>query len=304
MINDLKIHLDTDLGGDIDDLCALAMLLRWSGVEITAITTSAEEKGKRAGYVRRALEIEGRQEIPVAAGADSHLKHPYYDEQTYWGEPVASSPNPLDEALSLLRQSIEQDAIIAVIGPYKNLALLERKHPGVLENARLFALGGSVYAPREGFPQWLFETDYNMQIDAESAAYVLERCRPTLVPLAATVETALRRAHLEPLRNAGALGKLLARQAEAFIEDEQMEEYFGKIHKDVPSDIINFQHDPLACAIALGWREGVEISTVPLKFELKDGLLHETIDASGKPMPVVTRIDGNKFSEFWIETVS
>lgn len=23
------IHLDTDLGGDIDDLCALAMLLRW-----------------------------------------------------------------------------------------------------------------------------------------------------------------------------------------------------------------------------------------------------------------------------------
>ena len=24
-----KIHLDTDLGGDIDDLCALAMLLKW-----------------------------------------------------------------------------------------------------------------------------------------------------------------------------------------------------------------------------------------------------------------------------------
>jgi hypothetical protein len=25
-----KVHLDTDLGSDIDDLCALAMLLRWS----------------------------------------------------------------------------------------------------------------------------------------------------------------------------------------------------------------------------------------------------------------------------------
>ena len=30
-----KVHLDTDLGGDIDDLCALAMLLRWKDVEIT-----------------------------------------------------------------------------------------------------------------------------------------------------------------------------------------------------------------------------------------------------------------------------
>jgi hypothetical protein len=26
------VHLDTDIGGDIDDLCALAMLLRWPGV--------------------------------------------------------------------------------------------------------------------------------------------------------------------------------------------------------------------------------------------------------------------------------
>ena len=24
-----KVHLDTDLGGNIDDLCALVLLLRW-----------------------------------------------------------------------------------------------------------------------------------------------------------------------------------------------------------------------------------------------------------------------------------
>jgi inosine-uridine nucleoside N-ribohydrolase len=69
----LKIHLDTDFGGDIDDICALAMLLRWRGeqqVEITGITTVAEIEGKRAGQVRRVLEIEGKNGIPVAAGAD------------------------------------------------------------------------------------------------------------------------------------------------------------------------------------------------------------------------------------------
>jgi inosine-uridine nucleoside N-ribohydrolase len=31
----MKLHLDTDIGGDMDDLCALAMLLRWPGLEIT-----------------------------------------------------------------------------------------------------------------------------------------------------------------------------------------------------------------------------------------------------------------------------
>lgn len=52
-----KIHLDTDLGGDIDDLCALAMLLRWRNVELTGITTVAENGGKRAGHTRYVLNI-------------------------------------------------------------------------------------------------------------------------------------------------------------------------------------------------------------------------------------------------------
>ena len=65
-----KVHLDTDLGGDMDDLCALAMLLRWEDVDFTGITTVAEAGGKRAGYTRYVLDMEGRRDIPVAAGAD------------------------------------------------------------------------------------------------------------------------------------------------------------------------------------------------------------------------------------------
>jgi inosine-uridine nucleoside N-ribohydrolase len=55
------IHIDTDLGGDIDDLCALAMLLRWSDdVELNGITTVAEANGRRAGYARYILGLGGR----------------------------------------------------------------------------------------------------------------------------------------------------------------------------------------------------------------------------------------------------
>ena len=38
----MPIHLDTDLGGDPDDACALAMLLGWPDVELVGITTTAD----------------------------------------------------------------------------------------------------------------------------------------------------------------------------------------------------------------------------------------------------------------------
>ena len=44
----VKLHLDTDIGGDMDDLCALALLLRWPDVALTGITTAAEAAGRRA----------------------------------------------------------------------------------------------------------------------------------------------------------------------------------------------------------------------------------------------------------------
>ena len=71
-----KIHIDTDLGGDIDDLCALAMVLAWPDVELVGVTTVAEHGGKRAGYVRYVLDLAGRSDVPVATGAEA--THPAY----------------------------------------------------------------------------------------------------------------------------------------------------------------------------------------------------------------------------------
>jgi hypothetical protein len=100
------------------------------------------------------------------------------------------------------------------------------------------------------------------------------------------------------------VARLIARQAEAFARDENYEARYGQPCKGLPEDIINFLHDPLACAIALGWREGVEISEIPLKSEIKDGWLCHAIDVNGKPTQVVTRVDGEKFSDFWLRTVA
>lgn len=304
----IKVHLDTDLGGDTDDLCALAMLLKWPNVKISGITTVCDDNGKRAGYTKYVLEVAGREDIPVKAGAD--ISGGYYrfkcglpNEKEYWPEPVESLPNDIDEALELLKDSIQQDAIIVAIGPYTNLFLLDKKYPGILKRAKLFLMGGYIYPIREGFPPLGNNMDWNIQVDINSAKYVIENSNPTLVPLSVTVETAIRRAYLPALKQSGKLGEIIATQAEALDREYNNEGKYGSTCKGLPQDILNFQHDPLACAVALGWNESVVIEEVPLKLEIKNRWLYEKIDVNGRPTQVVTKINGNKFNEFWLNTV-
>ncbi len=40
-------NLNTDIGGDTDDLCALAMLLGWPGLELVGVTTCCDSGGMR-----------------------------------------------------------------------------------------------------------------------------------------------------------------------------------------------------------------------------------------------------------------
>ena len=306
-----EIHLDTDIGGDTDDLCALALVLAWPGAELLAVTTVSDDGGRRAGYARHALGLVGRAGVPVAAGADISLgcykPTPGFPEkeEAYWPEPVAPAPTPHEEALDLLEASIKRGAVVVAIGPYTNLALLERRSPGILREARLWLMGSHILPHREGFPQWDYRDDWNIQVDYASALYVLERSSPTLIPLSVTVETWLRHAYLPTLkRSASPLARLVARQAEAFASDENMDERYGRTNAKLPDDFINFQHDPLACALALGWDEGVELSELPLRFEVADGFLRQRIEEGGRMTRVVMKADGARFSEFWLDVVA
>jgi purine nucleosidase len=303
------LHLDTDLGGDIDDLCALAMVLNWPGAELIAVTTNQDDGGRRAGYTRYALDLVGRGDIPVAAGADISLdcyrvKPGLPEEADYWPEPVPPLPGPLDAALDLLQASIEQGALIVAIGAYTNLALLEQRNPGILRLANLWLMGGYVYPTGPGYPAWGNDMDWNLQVDIASSQVVLENSDPKLVPLTVTVETWLRRSYLPRLRQAGPLARLIAHQAEAFSREYDNETQYGKTCERLPDDTINWQHDPLAVAIALGWRDGVEISDVPVRLEVEDSWLYQRIDPAGAPTRYVTRVDGAAFSEMWVEIVT
>jgi purine nucleosidase len=301
-----KIHLDTDIGGDMDDLCALAMILKWPDLEITGVTTVSDEQGRRAGYVQYVLSLVGRTDIPFAAGADVSGGYYRYEldyppEEENWLEPITPRPGSPDQAVALLKRSIEQGSVIVGIGPFTNLMLLEKTYPGSLKQANLFLMGGYVFDMPAGYPQWDNEMDYNIQVDMHSARYALERANPTLVPLTVSCQTALRRAYLPRLARAARLGQLIVLQAELCARSEHNEQNYRETCPGLPKDIINFQHDPLACAIALGWNEGVEMETVPLKLETRESWLYEISDSDGIPTRLVTKIDGNAFNEYWCD---
>ncbi len=297
----MRVHLDTDLGSDTDDLCALAMLLGWPDVEVVGVTTVSDPGGIRAGMTRYALGLVGRNDIPVAAGGEGSLGGYFVplDFPDVWPEPISPMPSPPGAALDLLEASVSAGATVVAIGPYTNLAMFEAARPGALEEVPLVVMGGWVTPSRDGFPPWTWDQDFNVQQDALAAKVVFERCRPLVAQVSATLETFLRERDLPALEAAGPLGALISEQARRRGEEYGMK-HLPEEHPALPDDLLNFQYDPLAAAVACGW-DGARIDELPIRSELVGRRLRLSVadGPDGIPTRVVTSVDGERLARDW-----
>jgi purine nucleosidase len=302
----MRIHLDTDLGGDPDDACALVMLLGWPGVELAGITTTLDRGGRRAGYVAHCLELAGRDGIPVAAGAEVSMTtlrpaEPITGDERHWPATIPARPSPPGAAVDLLERSIRSGATVVAIGPFTNLALLEVARPGSLGRVPVVAMGGWTRPPDDGLPAWRPEMDWNVQFDTRAAEILAATAELTLVPLPVTLKAHLRAADLPQLRATGPLGELLARQSEAHGKDFGLTE-LGRAHAGLPDDLLNFQYDPVACAVAAGWA-GATVDEVRLRPIQEGEALRFQPGRGGRLMRMVTDLDGAAFRETWLAAV-
>jgi inosine-uridine nucleoside N-ribohydrolase len=303
----MRVHLDSDLGGDPDDVCALALLLGWPGVELTGVTTTIDPGGWRAAYVEHCLRLAGRDDIPVAAGAECTLSTqriatPITNDERYWPRHLAPRPSPPGAALDLLHQSIAMGATIVAIGPYTNLALLEVSRPGTLARTPVVVMGGWVWPPAPGLPDWGPAMDFNVQWDTRAAEIVADAAaRLTLVTLPATLQAHLRCSDLPRLRAAGPLGELIARQSQAYTQDQGMTD-LGRDYAALPDDLLNFHYDPVACAVAVGW-PGATIEEHRLRPVLDGDTVRFQPDPDGRQTRILTSVDGPAFTESWLSAV-
>ncbi len=297
----IRIHLDTDIGGDPDDLAALALLLGDPDVEIAGITTSADAEGKRASMTRHILRMAGRENIPVATGARGFmggLPHfPAVQDERSWPGVVFNPPGPAGEALDLLYANIAAGCMVIAIGPLTNLGLVEVLRPGTLANANLVVMGGYTGLPATGLPQWGAEMDWNIQCDRVAAGIVFEQGNPLIAPLNVCFGVPLRATSLPVLRAGGPVSRLVAHQADVNGANGTWAK-LAETYPGIPFDTLNIQWDPLACAAALGW-DCIAIGEQRLAYVESGDLRYFVPDAAAKARRVVTAVDAAAFMARW-----
>ncbi len=226
-----KILIDTDIGGDVDDALALAMVLNSADeVEIVGITNVYLANGWRAGVTKRILNVYGREDIPVCTGAEkpligwwdeSRIPNSSPDFGEYHGEKL---PHAAD---FIIRMAMEQDdLIVAAIGPLTNLGIALAKAPYIAKRIRILMMGGQV---TKAHPEW------NILCDPEAARIVFESGAPiTMVGLDVTNRCQFTREDVDYVKSAGnPRTQLLGEMMEIFIQK------FG---------YLPILHDPLALA--------------------------------------------------------
>ena len=70
-------------------------------------------------------------------------------------------------------------------------------------------------------------------------------------------------------------------------------------HVGLPDDLLVFLHDPLACAVAVGW-PGVRLEERALRVETAGRGLRLVPGEAGRPVRVVAEVDAEGFADRWL----
>lgn len=124
------VILDTDIGADIDDAFALAMLLRSRSTDLVAVTTVSGDTAARARIAAKMLSVAGRPTIPVAAGPAT-AGAPF--AQAKWADGFHDAALVSIPAVELIHRALVKQhgrAVLIAIGELGNIADLLRQYPG------------------------------------------------------------------------------------------------------------------------------------------------------------------------------
>lgn len=178
-----KVILDCDLGDDIDDAFAVALILTSPEFEVLGLVMDYGNTPKRAQIACRMLYEIGREDIPVVMGRKTK---DHYSPQFYWGEGF-SRVKPIEtDAVDFIIQNLKKypnEVILFTVGPIPNMKDVLDKDPEVLNLAKhIYSMFGSFYMGygRDPVP----DAEWNVRCDVEaSRAFVSSGAPITYVPL-------------------------------------------------------------------------------------------------------------------------
>jgi purine nucleosidase len=206
-----RVILDTDIGTDVDDCLALALILGSPDLQLDGVTCVYGDVDLRARMVLKLLQLRGRADVPVTAGARQPLlgRRP-----VYWGGHEGKgllgpadgdlAPSPEHAVDFLIRTVMENPGQIhlVAIGPLTNVALAFLREPGMATRlGHLTIMGGACRGPGA---LDLPIAEHNIKCDPEAAHVVLSAGAPTtLVPLDVTTMVRIRASDAATIRSTG-----------------------------------------------------------------------------------------------------
>jgi inosine-uridine nucleoside N-ribohydrolase len=219
----VPIVIDCDPGHD--DAIAILLALASPEVELRGITTVAgnQTRDKTTRNALKVLELAGRADIPVAAGADAPLVRTLRTAANVHGESGLDGPDlpepstaPVDgHAADVLAELIEPGVVLVPTGPLTNVALLLERHPDVRDRLERIVWMGGAIAEGNVTPA----AEFNAFVDPEAAAAVFGSGIPvTMIGLDVTHKALFDAGHAERLRGTGAAGRAVAELADFFLE--------------------------------------------------------------------------------------
>jgi len=146
--------LDTDIGGDIDDTWALAMMLKCPELDLRLVVADTGDTVYRAKIIAKMLEVAGRTDIAVGIGPsfDYYRHTPQmewvedYDLDSYPGVVHADG---VDAMIRVIMDS-EDPVTLVCIGPVPNIGEALRREPRIAERTRFVGMHGSIYKGYNG----------------------------------------------------------------------------------------------------------------------------------------------------------
>ncbi len=176
----IPILLDTDIGTDIDDAFALALILQSPEVDLLGVTTVSGDTQARARLVAKMLSEAGRTDVPVAAGQPGkRLKI----DQTRWADGFTSPQMRGEKAADFLKAQVEGhsgEISVIAIGPLTNVAALLKQEPAVRKKIKqIVMMGGSIALGYGQDPTPAAE--YNIAADPAAARVVFASGVPILM---------------------------------------------------------------------------------------------------------------------------
>ena len=163
------VIVDTDIGDDIDDAFALALLLRAPELQIDAVTTSYGDTALRTRLVRRLLHQAGRDDVAVGTGPSTADAIPFTQAEWADDEPAAPARDAVSLLLDRLRAAPEDSITLIALSPSSTIGAAIARDPATFKRLRQVVLmGGSVrrgYGKTPGTTSRTPGIEYNVRSD-------------------------------------------------------------------------------------------------------------------------------------------